>query len=278
MKKTLAVILCVMMAAVALTGCSSNKQDVDSIKKAGKIVMVTNAEFPPYEYRSNGEVVGVDVDIAKAIAKELGVELEIQDVEFDTIITSVKSGKAAMALAGITVTPERAEEVDFSVSYATSTQYIIVKNDVTVNTVADLAGMKIGVQLGTTGDFVVSDEISGYYDDDGNKTGNGSLENTGASVVQYANASLAAAAMSAGKVDAVVVDKLPAELIASNYSGVKTVKFLFADGSDTSESYAVCVAKGNDSLLEVINKVLADLQKDGKIDEFTVTHTANAIA
>lgn len=278
MKKTLAVILCVMMAAVALTGCSSNKQDVDSIKKAGKIIMATNAEFPPYEYRSNNEVVGIDVDIAKAIAEELGVELEIQDIEFDTVITSVKNGKVAMGLAGITVTPERAEEVDFSVSYATSTQYIIVKNDVTVNTVADLAGMKIGVQLGTTGDFVVSDEINGYYDDDGNKTADGALENTGATVVQYANASLAAAAISAGKIDAVVVDKLPAELISSNYSGFKTVKFLYADGSDTEESYAICVAKGNDSLLEVINKVLADLKNNGKIDEFTIAHTANATA
>lgn len=278
MKKTLAVILCVMMAAVALTGCSSNKQDVDSIKKAGKIIMATNAEFPPYEYRSNNEVVGIDVDIAKAIAEELGVELEIQDIEFDTVITSVKNGKVAMGLAGITVTPERAEEVAFSVSYATSTQYIIVKNDVTVNTVADLAGMKIGVQLGTTGDFVVSDEINGYYDDDGNKTADGALENTGATVVQYANASLAAAAMSAGKIDAVVVDKLPAELISSNYSGFKTVKFLYADGSDTEESYAICVAKGNDSLLEVINKVLADLKNNGKIDEFTIAHTANATA
>lgn len=278
MKKTLAVILCVMMAAVALTGCSSNKQDVDSIKKAGKIIMATNAEFPPYEYRSNNEVVGIDVDIAKAIAEELGVELEIQDIEFDTVITSVKNGKVAMGLAGITVTPERAEEVDFSVSYATSTQYIIVKNDVTVNTVADLAGMKIGVQLGTTGDFVVSDEINGYYDDDGNKTADGALENTGATVVQYANASLAAAAISAGKIDAVVVDKLPAELISSNYFGFKTVKFLYADGSDTEESYAICVAKGNDSLLEVINKVLADLKNNGKIDEFTIAHTANATA
>lgn len=277
MKKLIAVVLCVMMTAVVLTGCS-NKQSVDAIKKAGKISIATNAEFPPYEYRANGEVVGVDIDIAKAIADELGVELEIQDVDFDTVITSVKSGKASMVIAGLTVTPERAEEIDFSVSYATSTQYIIVKDNTSVNTVADLAGMKIGVQLGTTGDMVVSDEIKGYYDDDGKKTSDGALENTGATVEQYANASLAAAALAAGKIDAVVVDKLPAELIVANYSGMKTVKFLYADGSDTAESYAIGVAKGNDSLLEVINKVLTDLKNDGKIDEFTVTHTANAKA
>lgn len=278
MKKLIAIVLCVMMAAVALTGCSSqseNRQSVDAIKKAGKIIMATNAEFPPYEYRSEGNVVGVDIDIANAIAEDLGVKLEIQDVDFDTIITSVQSGKVAMAIAGLTVTDERKESVDFSVSYATSTQYIIVRNDVNIESVKDLAGKKIGVQLGTTGDMVVSDEIKGYFDDDGKKTADGALENTGAKVEQYANANLAAAAMDAGKIDAVVVDKLTAELIVANYSDMKTVKFLYADGSDTQETYAIAVAKGNDSLLEVINKVLENLKKEGKIDEFTINHTAN---
>ena len=278
MKKLIAVVLCVMMAAVSLTGCSSqseNRQSVDAIKKAGKIIMATNAEFPPYEYRSEGNVVGVDIDIANAIAEELGVKLEIQDVDFDTIITSVQSGKFAMAIAGLTVTDERKESVDFSVSYATSTQYIIVRNDVNIESVKDLAGKKIGVQLGTTGDMVVSDEIKGYFDDDGKKTADGALENTGAKVEQYANANLAAAAMDAGKIDAVVVDKLTAELIVANYSDMKAVKFLYADGSDTQETYAIAVAKGNNSLLEVINKVLENLKKEGKIDEFTINHTAN---
>ena len=279
MKKFIAVVLCVLMAAVSLTGCSSaNKQSVDAIKKEGKIIMATNAEFPPYEYRSEGKVLGVDVDIAEAIAKELGVELEIQYIDFYTIITSVQNGKVAMGIAGMTVTDERKESVDFSVSYATSTQYIIVPESMNIETVADLAGKKIGVQLGTTGDFVVSDEISGYFDDDGNKTKDGSLEGTGATVQSYTNANLAAAALDAGKIDAVVIDKLTAELIVNNYSGMKVVKFLYTDKTDTQESYAICVAKGNDELLEVINKVLNNLIAEGKIDEFTINHTTNVKA
>ena len=146
--------------------------------------MATNAEFPPFEYLENDKVVGVDADIAAEIAKDLGVELEIVDGKFDAVIPSVQSGKVSFGAAGMTVTEEREKEVDFSVKYITSTQYIIVPKDSDVKTIEDLAGKKIGVQLGTTGDFIISDEIDGYKDDDGNPV-KGVLQDTGATITYF---------------------------------------------------------------------------------------------
>ena len=167
MKKIISMLLIVCLLGVLASGCGSNKQTVDSIKESGKLIIHTNAGFAPYEYPSNGKVVGVDMDIAKAIADKLGVELVIEDVKFDTIITSVQSGKAALGVAGITVTEERKESVDFSITYATSVQYIIVPAAAEVDTIEDLAGLKIGVQLGTTGNFIIDDEINGIDEEDG---------------------------------------------------------------------------------------------------------------
>ena len=194
MKKILALIMTAALCAAALSGCSNavSKQSVDAIKKAGKITMATNAEFPPFEYLENDKVVGVDADIAAEIAKDLGVELEIVDGKFDAVIPSVQSGKASFGAAGMTVTEDRAKKVDFSVKYITSTQYIIVPKDSDVKTIEDLAGKKIGVQLGTTGDFIISDEVDGYKDDDGNPV-KGVLQDTGATITRANNAILSVA-------------------------------------------------------------------------------------
>lgn len=279
MKKFGALLLAgIMLASVLLlSGCQSatDKQSVDAIKKAGVITMYTNAEFPPYEYMKGDEVVGVDVDIAKAIADSLGVKLEIKNVKFDTIIASIQSGKGSFGAAGMSVTDERLEKVDFSVKYATSKQYIILKDDSTVTKIEDLAGKKIGIQTGTTGDFIISDEINGKKDDDG-KDVKGVLQDTGASVANYNNALEAAQALMSGKIDAVVIDKLPAESIVNANTGIKTIELVYADGSNTEETYAICVAKGNTTLLNAINDVLNDLISKGKIDEFVLTHTGAA--
>lgn len=280
MKKIIALALTLVIACSLLISCGSaaDKQSVDAIKKAGELVVYTNAEFPPFEYMANNKPTGVDMDIAQAIADEIGVELKIENVKFDTIISSVQSGKASMGAAGITVTEERKDSVDFSVSYTTSTQYVILPADKEFNNITDLKGMAIGVQLGTTGDFVISDEVNGYVDDDGNNV-KGVLQDTGASVTTYSNANLAAEAMKSGKIGAVVVDKLPAELIAKNYGeNYKAVELVYEDGSNTSESYAICVAKGNDTLLEVVNKVINKLLDEGKIDEYIVSHSTKALA
>ncbi|MBR3839264.1 MAG: transporter substrate-binding domain-containing protein [Clostridia bacterium] len=279
MKKIIAVVLCVVLAlaCVGMTSCgdAADKQSVDAIKKAGKLTMYTNAEFPPFEYMDGTEVKGVDVDIAQAIADKLGVKLEIHNVKFDTIIGSIQSGKGSIGAAGITVIEERKESVDFSIEYTTSKQYIIVAADSTVAKIEDLAGMKIGVQLGTTGDFIITDEINGYEDGDG-KAVKGVLQDTGASVTTYNSAADAAIALNSGKIQAVVIDKLPAEIIAGNYENLKAIELVYADGSNTEESYAICVAKGNESLLKVINEVIEELKANGKIDEFVIKHTGAA--
>lgn len=276
MKKIIAVVLCLVLAlaCVGMTSCgdAADKQSVDAIKEAGKLTMYTNAEFPPFEYMEGTEVKGVDVDIAQAIADKLGVKLEIHNVKFDTIIGSIQSGKGSIGAAGITVTDERKESVDFSIEYTTSKQYIIVPVDSTVAKIEDLAGMSIGVQLGTTGDFIITDEINGTEE------GKGVLQDTGASVTTYNSAADAAIALNSGKIQAVVIDKLPAEIVAGNYENLKAIELVYADGSNTEESYAICVAKGNESLLKVINEVIEELKANGKIDEFIITHTGAASA
>lgn len=280
MKKIVALLMVVALSFALLTGCgnAADKQSVDKIKERGELVVYTNAEFPPFEYLANGKPVGVDIDIAQAIADELGVDLKVENVKFDTIISSVQSGKASMGAAGITVTDERKESVDFSVTYTTSTQYVILPTETEFKDITSLKGMNIGVQLGTTGDFVISDEVNGYKDDDG-KDVKGVLQDTNAKVTTYNNANLAAEALKSGKIQAVVIDKLPAELISKNSEGkLKAVELVYEDGSNTEESYAICVAKGNDTLLEAVNKVIKKLLDTGKIDEFIVTHSTNALA
>lgn len=280
-KKVISLVLAIMLLATAcmFTSCkkATEKQSIDNIKDDGVLTVYTNAAFPPFEYISeDNKPVGVDMQIAEEIAKELGVKLEIKNVNFDTILASVNSGKGSMGIAGISVTPERAEEVDFSINYATSTQYIVMKNDAKIEKIEDLAGLKIGVQLGTTGDFIITDEINGVDDEETGEHTKGVLEGTGASLTQYSSAADAAVAMNSGKVDVIVIDKLPAEIVASEYDDFKAIELVYADGGKTDESYAVVVAKGNDELLEVVNKVIKRLIDDGSIDKWIIEHTTAA--
>ena len=273
MKKILSVALASMLCVAAFTACgSSNKQSLDSIKKAGKITMYTNAAFPPFEYRNGSEVAGVDVDIANEIAKDIGVKLEIQDVEFTSALAAVSTGKGSFAAAGISVTPERQKEMDFSDSYVTSVQYIIVPKDAEIKNFEDLAGKKMGTQTGTTGDFIVIDEVDGYKDDSGNKV-KGVLQDTGASYKGYSSAMNAVQDMQAGRLDAVIIDKMPAQSIVANNADLKCLELVYADGGKTEEQYAIAVQKGNKELLDQINKTIDRLVKEGKIDEFVVNHS-----
>lgn len=268
-KKIISVLLVValMMSALVLTSCEK-EEDV--------LTVYTNAEFPPFEYLADNKPVGVDMQIAQAIADEMGKKLVIKNVKFDTILSSISSGKGDLGIAGITVTPERAESVDFSVNYATSTQYIVMKKDAEIKTIEDLAGLKIGVQLGTTGDFIISDEISGTEDEETGEHIKGVLEGTGATVTQYNSAADAAVNMDSGKVDVVVIDMLPAEIVAGQYDNFKAIELVYADGSKTDESYAVAVKKGNKELLDTVNKVINRLIEEGKIDKWVVEHTTQS--
>ena len=222
--------------------------DVD--RSNGTLTMATNAEFPPYEYYDGDKIVGIDVDIAQAIADELGMTLEIEDVAFDSIIPEIVSGKADMALAGMTVTEDRKASVDFSDTYATASQMIIVKEDSKIAGPDDLKGVTVGVQLGTTGDIYVSD-----------------LEADGTTVERYNKGFEAVQALSQGKIDAVVIDGEPAKTFVSESEGLKIL-----DEAFTVEEYAIAVKKGNSELLDKINTALESLKDNGTLDEIVAKY------
>ena len=285
MKKIIALVLTVLMAVAVFAACSAPETAaseapseavsaepstdasesaeatgegaaagglVDKIKEAGELVLLTNAQFPPYEYLGDdNQPTGVDIEIAQKIADELGVKLTVVDMEFDGLVPALNGGKGDFIAAGYTITEERQQSVDFSDEYATSNQMVIVTKDdpkVAGATVEDLAGKTIGVQLGTTGDLFVSDEVER------------------ATVKQYKSAIEAGMDLANGKLDAVVVDKLPAQSIVANNDSLTVY-----DDVLTTEQYAMAVRKGeSDDLLEVINKVLADMK--GDIQDLTQKH------
>lgn len=247
--KTIALILTFIMLGTLLGGCATTPT-VDQIKADGKIVMLTNAAFPPFEYTSGGEVVGVDVDIARAIAADLGVELEIQDMAFEGIINAIKSGKGSIGVAGMSITEDRQKNVDFSVEYIKSKLFVVVMAAETEITSPDkLTGMTIGVQTGTTSDVFAS-----------------GVE--GAEISRYGNFLDAATALKSGKVRAIVVDELTSdEILAANTDLIRLADPL------AEEAYAICVQKGNTTLLEAVNATLTRLLEEGKIDEFIFNHS-----
>ena len=227
---------------IVMVGCGK--------KDDNKLVMVTEAGFVPYEYYENGEIVGVDVDIAKEIAKELGKELVIKDIAFDSIINEVRTGKADIGAAGISYSDERAKKVDFSINYSVSKQVVIVKNDSFINSINDINDKKIAVQLGSVADTYVTENYKN------------------AEIVRQKKYLAAIEDLKVGKVDLVVMDELPAKEIIEKNSGIKIL-----DGELTSDSYGMIVKKGNTELLEAVNKVLNRLSSDGSIDNFIIKHT-----
>lgn len=225
-----------------LTGCGK--------RNSNELIMVTEAGFAPYEYYENSEVVGVDVDIAREIAKEMGKTLVIKDIAFDSIINEVKTGKADFGAAGISYSEERAKNVDFSINYAVSKQVVIVKNDSSITNINSIGNKKIAVQLGSVADTFVTDE----YDE--------------ATIVRQKKYLAAIEDLKVGKVDCVVMDELPAKEIVNSNTGIKIL-----NGALTNDSYGMVVKKGNKELLEVINKVLNRLSSDGSIDRYIIAHT-----
>ena len=239
-------------AAESKDETSAEAAETEEAKDAagGKLIMATNAEFPPYEYHDGDAVVGIDAEIAKAIADELGMELEIEDIAFDSIIPEIVSGKADMGLAGMTVTEDRMQSVDFSNTYAKASQKIIVTEDSEIASPDDLKGVIVGVQLGTTGDIYVSD-----------------LEADGTTVERYNKGFEAVQALSQGKIDAVVIDGEPAKTFVAETQGLKIL-----DESFTDEEYAIAVKKGNTELLEKINGALKTLKDNGTLDEIVAKY------
>jgi ABC-type amino acid transport/signal transduction systems, periplasmic component/domain len=230
-------IFALVMGLIMLFGMSAYAQE-------GKLIMATNPEFPPFEYVEGDAVVGFDADLAAEIAKDLGLELQIDSMAFDSIIAAIQTGKANVGIAGMSVKPDRLVSVDFSEAYFEATQICIIKEGTAIATVEDLAGKLIGVQLGTTGDFLaetLSDKIEGSQ-----KILDAVMELQG------------------GKLDAVIIDKPVGENIlkALNDPTLKVVETIVFE----PEFYAVAIGKNQPELLESINKTIARIKEDGTLD------------
>ena len=227
-----------LVITLLLTGCS-NRDD--------KLIMATEASFAPYEYYSDGEIKGIDVDIMREVAKRLGKELKIKDVAFDSIIAEVKTGKSDVGAAGISYTEERAKQVDFSIQYIESNQVIVVKKNSNINGPEDLKNIKVAVQLGTVADSTLSDEYPTV------------------TLVREKKFIAAIQDLKDNKVSAVVMDYLPATKLIDS-----SLKIL--DEPVATDAYSVIVDKGNIELLDVINEVIEELKNKGEIDRYLLKH------
>lgn len=230
---------------------SASESSIDKIKADGKIVMATNAQFEPFEYIEGTDFKGIDIEISQKIADELGVELEIHDVKFESVIAEITTGKANFAAAGLSITPERLENVDFSNEYFSATQSIVVmKEGSSVAKPEDLKDKVVGVQTGTTADTYVTDEKG--------------ENNVGVKEVKRYNSFMDAVNdLMTGRLDAVVMDDFPAtKLVEKNAD-----KIMKLDDELTGEKYAIAVPKGDEEMKELVNKVLADMEESGEMDE-----------
>lgn len=258
MKKIIAMMLAMMlvMAGLAVFASCDNGNNPDEPTSEEQttetpapqvIKMGTNAFFKPYEFYEGENIVGIDAEIAAAIADKLGMTLEIVDMEFDSIITAVNEGSVDFGMAGMTVTEDRLLEVDFSISYANGVQAIIVTENSPITCVDDLyaegASYKVGVQLGTTGDIYATDDFG--------------KDN----VTTYSNGNEAVLALLGGSIDCVIIDNEPAKALVAANKGLKTLETTYAN-----EDYAICVKKGNSELLAKIDQAIKDLTADGTID------------
>lgn len=239
-KRIFSMALVAVIAATML--CACGKKNTNMTVNEGVLTMATNATFPPYEYYDGEDIVGIDVEIAQAVADKLGLELKVEDMEFDSIVTAVQSGKADLGLAGMTVTEDRKRSVNFSDSYATGIQAVIVREDSDIASVDDLEGKMIGVQLMTTGDLYATDDYGEEF------------------VEQYNKGADAVMSLTQGKVDAVIIDNEPAKNFVKANEGLKILDTEYA-----VEDYAACINKENDALLEAVNGALAELKNDGTL-------------
>ena len=247
-KKILALLLAAALV-FALSACGSSNTSSEAEKTSltvedGKLIMATNATFPPYEFYEGEKIVGIDAEIAALIAQKLGLELEIADVEFGSIIPGVQSNKYDMGMAGMTVTDERKEKVNFSDTYAKGIQAVIVKEDSAIKTIDDLDGKKIGVQESTTGDIYATDDYG--------------EEN----VTKYASGNLAVEGLKNGKVDCVIIDNEPAKAYVAANSGLKILETSYAE-----EDYAIAFNKDNTELQKKVNAALKELIADGSVQK-----------
>ena len=265
---SLALVLCMMVAFAACAPQASSEPTVSETAASGAseevtesaapseeaatsekpvLTMATNAAFPPYEYTEGDKIVGIDAEIAALIADKLGMTLKIEDMEFESIITSVQNGKVDMAMAGLTVNEERKKAVSFTTSYATGKQVIIVAEGSEIASAEDLEGKTIGVQLSTTGDFYITWDL---------------VDTNKAKIERYNKGADAVQALAQGKIDAVVIDNEPAKVFVEQNKGLKILETEYA-----LEDYAIAVGKDNTELLNNIDSVLQELIDSGEVQK-----------
>ncbi|MBE7039023.1 MAG: basic amino acid ABC transporter substrate-binding protein [Ruminococcaceae bacterium] len=237
MKKIISLIMVVAIMLCMFVGCGKTEQD-------NVITMATSADFEPYEYYENDKIVGIDIDIMNAVCEKIGMQLQPEDMSFDSVIGAAQTGKADIAMSGITITEDRKNMVDFTIPYTSTTQSIIVAHGSAITVKADLKDKKIGVQINTTGDTQVTEEFGD------------------AAVDRYQNGALAVESLKNGKVDCVVIDGEVAKALVDANEGLEIIADAYS-----IEEYAIALQKGNTELLNKINGALEELLADGTIDE-----------
>ena len=259
MKKIIAIILAIVTivgCVFAFAACGSKGRTVEDIKESGQLVVATNAYFPPFEYKDDkGNIVGWDMDIAAALAKKLGVELVISDMEFDSVLLAPNVGKADISMAGISYSEKRDETLDFTVGVFNSSQVIIVKETSSINGPFDLGGKKVGVQAGTVGNLLAN------MDPEWAGEGEDACLAAPGSVSTFSTGAEAVIALTQDKVDAVIIDKYPAENFVKNNAGIKIAKDTVFD-----DEYAFAVKEGSKELVEWLNTAIAEMKADGTMD------------
>lgn len=246
-------------AAFSMTALADGRT-LEEIQADGKIIMATNAEFEPFEYKDDDKIVGIDAEIAEAIAEELGVELEISDIAFESTIPALQAGKADFIAAGMSVTEDRKKNVDFTDPYFNASQAILVTVDSDIKTRDDLNGKTVGVQTGTTGDAYCTDE-------------DGTSDVKVGEVKRYEKGMDAASDLMAGRIDAVVIDNFVAQKLADKNPD-KIVKL---DDALTEEEYAMALPKDSE-LTAKFNEILKELTDSGKLDEIETKYLGDASA
>ena len=242
MKKILALVLALVLCLGCFAACGGNDADTNDGTEKEVLTMCTNATFPPYEYYDGDKIIGIDAEIAQAIADKLGMELVIEDMEFNSIISYVNANDNAFGMAGMTVTEDRKKTVNFTTSYAKGIQSVIVKADSDIKSIDDLAGKKIGVQLSTTGDIYATDDFGADF------------------VTQYNKATDCVLGLTKGDVDAVIIDNAPAKVFVEQNEGLVLLDAAYAD-----EEYAIAVKKGDAELLEKLDTAITELIADGTV-------------
>ena len=257
-----------LVIAVVLGGsCKKAPQrSIDDIKASGQLLMLTNAPFPPYEfYAADGDLVGVDIDIARSIARHLGVELTVSIRPFDELLPALAAGEADMVLAGLTINDERLELASFSLPYIDAMQYLIIPSTANIKVLEDLGGKTVGAQAGSTGEEIIAKAIA-----------DGALHKTGCQLLALADPAEAVAKVLNGELDAVVVDDTVALQLTAGHAVLSATPLFTQSGAMLSEQYGVAVSPSNPELLRTVNEVITELKNSGELSAMIKKYEAMA--